>query len=213
MELKGLGSVPYVLNSSLRQSRCIRRKCYSYHNTVLSSVVFLIVQGVASMPFTLYHWGPGLLFGLLFLTYIDLPTFLLASVIIDVEPFLVLALNLRYPVHGYLHTFLGGTVVALLLWLVMRRVREALSPFISSLRLEQEVSSSRIGLASLFGIYLHILLDSPLYSEIRPFYPFETNPVLGHSVFFGFDIYPLCAASFIGAAFVYAARVAFHRKM
>ena len=51
------------------------------------------------MPFTPYHLGPGLFVGLLFLSFIDFPTFLVASVIVDVEPFMVLALNLNYPLH------------------------------------------------------------------------------------------------------------------
>ena len=46
------------------------------------------------MPFTPFHLGPGLLLGLLLLSYVDLPTFLLASVIVDVEPFLALYFNL-----------------------------------------------------------------------------------------------------------------------
>jgi len=48
------------------------------------------------MPFTPYHLGPGLFVGLLFLGFIDFPTFLVASVIVDMEPFLVLTLNLNY---------------------------------------------------------------------------------------------------------------------
>ncbi|MCX6658785.1 MAG: hydrolase [Candidatus Bathyarchaeota archaeon] len=159
------------------------------------------------MPFTPFHWGPGLLFGLLLLSYVDLPTLLVSSVVIDVEPFVVLALNLRYPLHGYLHTFVGGTIVAFLLALVMSRVRGTLLPLMSFLRLEQKTSFKSIVIASLFGIYLHILLDSPLYPDIRPFYPLQLNPLLGHSMFISFDIYTFCVLSFIGAAIVYAARL------
>ena len=163
------------------------------------------------MPFTSFHWGQGLLFGLLLLSYVDLPTLLVSSVIIDVEPFAVLTLNLRYPLHGYLHTFLGGTIVAFLLGLVMSRVRGTLLPLMSFFRLEQKASFKSIVIASLFGIYLHILLDSPLYPDIRPFYPLGFNPLQSHSMFIGFDIYTFCVLSFIGAAIAYAARL-FLRK-
>ena len=82
------------------------------------------------MPFTPYHLGPGLFVGLLFLSFIDFPTFLIASVIVDVEPFLVLTLNLNYPLHGFFHSFLGGTLVALPLALMMHQIRDKLSPLL-----------------------------------------------------------------------------------
>ena len=44
------------------------------------------------MLFTPYHFGPGLLIGLVFLSFIDIPTFLTANLIVDIEPFLVLFL-------------------------------------------------------------------------------------------------------------------------
>jgi len=77
----------------------------------------------------------------------------------------------------------------------------------SFLKLEQRASFNGIVLASLFGIYLHILLDSPLYSDIRPFYPFESNPLQGHSIFIGSEIYVFCVMSFIAGGILYAARL------
>ena len=83
------------------------------------------------MPFTPLHLGPALLFGLLFLGFIDFPTFLVANVIVDIEPFLVLALNLNYPLHGFFHSFLGGTLIAILLAFIMLRIRNRLSPLLA----------------------------------------------------------------------------------
>lgn len=155
------------------------------------------------MPFTPFHLGPGLLFGLLFLSYIDFPTFLLANVIVDVEPFLVLYFNLQYPLHGFLHSFLGGTLIAFLLAIVMSKLRNSFSPLMSFFRLEQKTSFKSILLASLFGIYLHILLDSRLYQDIKPFYPFDFNPFLSRRMFIGLEIYGLCILSFIGGGVIY----------
>ena len=81
------------------------------------------------MPYTPFHFGPGLLFGLLLLSYIDFPTFMLANVIVDIEPILVLYFDFRYPLHGFFHSFLGGTVVAFLLSVVMIRMRPVFSDF------------------------------------------------------------------------------------
>ena len=81
------------------------------------------------MPFTPYHPGPGLFVGLLFLGFIDFPTFLVASVIVDVEPLLVLAFNLNYPLHGFFHSFLGGTLVAVPFALAMYNIRGKFSHY------------------------------------------------------------------------------------
>jgi len=158
------------------------------------------------MPFTPFHLGPGLLFGLLFLSFIDFPTFLVANVIVDVEPFLVLALNLDYPLHGFFHSFFGGTLVAVPLALVMYKIRNSLSPLMSFFRLEQKVSFKRILAAALSGVYIHILLDSRGYTDIQPFYPSTINPFLTTGMLAGLDSYIFCIWSFVGAAIVYIIR-------
>ena len=159
------------------------------------------------MPFTPYHLGPGLLIGLLLISFIDFPTFLVASIIVDVEPFLVLTLNLNYPLHGFFHSFLGGTLVAVPLALLMYRIREKLSPLLSFFKLEQNVPFKTILVAALFGIYIHILLDSRMYTDIQPFYPATYNPLLATGIFAGLDSYIVCILSFVGAAIIYGVRL------
>ena len=159
------------------------------------------------MPFTPYHLGPGLLVGLLLLSFIDFPTFLIASVIVDVEPFLVLTLNLNYPLHGFFHSLLGGTLLALPLALVMYRIRDKISPLLSFFKLEQKVSFKRALAAALSGIYIHILLDSRGYTDIQPFYPSNYNPLLTTGIFAGLDAYIYCIWSFFGAAIIYVIRL------
>jgi membrane-bound metal-dependent hydrolase YbcI (DUF457 family) len=155
------------------------------------------------MPFTPYHLGPGLLVGLLLLSFIDFPTFLVASVIVDVEPFLVLILRLNYPLHGFFHSFLGGTLVAAPLALAMYHVRNKLSPLMSFFKLEQKVSFKRVLAAALLGVYIHILLDSRGYTDIQPFYPSTVNPFLASGPLAGLDSVIFCIWSFLGAAVIY----------
>ena len=159
------------------------------------------------MPFTPYHLGPGLFVGLLLLSFIDFPTFLVASVIVDLEPFLVLALNLNYPLHGFFHSFLGGTLVALPLTLVMYRIRDKFSSLLSFFKLEQKVSFKSVLAAALSGIYIHILLDSRGYTDIQPFYPSNYNPLLTTGISAGLDSYIFCIWSFFGAAIIYVIRL------
>ena len=159
------------------------------------------------MPFTPYHLGPALFIGLLFLDFIDFPTFLVASVIVDVEPFLVLTFNLDYPLHGFFHSFLGGTLLAVPLALIMYKIRGRLSPVMSFFKLDQKISFKRILAASLSGVYIHILLDSRMYTDIQPFYPSSYNPLLTTGVLAGLDSYVLGIWSFFGAAIIYAIRL------
>lgn len=144
------------------------------------------------MPFTPFHLGPGLGLGLPLRRYLHAPTFLLASVIVDVEPLLVLFLGLRYPLHGYLHTFLLAIPIGLVLGCVMFLLENLLHPLYriflletgSSLRLRSFVVAGGLGTG------LHVLLDTPLYSDITPFYPMTTNPF--HNPALTQEIYSLC---------------------
>ncbi len=162
------------------------------------------------MPFTPFHLGPGLLVGLLLLSYVDFPTFLVASVIVDVEPFLVLWWNLPYPLHGFFHSFLGGTLVALCLLLLMHKARKSLSPLLFFFKINQTVSFKKIVLAAVSGIYLHIILDSLMHRDIRPFYPLDLNPFLGLSSDLG--VYMLCMWSFVGGVIIYIIRCVLGRR-
>ena len=159
------------------------------------------------MPFTPYHFGPALFLGLLFLGFIDFPTFLIASVIVDIEPFLVLTLNLDYPLHGFFHSLLGGTLVAIPLALLMLKIRDKLTSLLSFFQIEQEISFIRILVASLSGIYIHILLDSRMYTDIQPFYPSNFNPLLNTGIFAGLDSYVFCIFAFFGAVIIYILRL------
>ena len=128
------------------------------------------------MPFTPYHLGPALLLVLVLLRWLDLPTFLVANVIVDVEPFLVLILGMNYPLHGYLHTYLIGSLVALILYFIMVQVRPFLDSIMKYFGFEQSGGRKSIVLASIFGIWLHITMDSTLYMDIQPLFPIGLNP-------------------------------------
>ena len=157
------------------------------------------------MPFTPLHWGPVLLIGFLLFPRLDLAALVVSSVVIDVEPFAVLFFGLRYPLHGFLHTYLGATVVGVVvaagLWFFRRRVAGVVSLF----GITQESSLGRFLATSLFAVYTHVLLDSFLYSEMDPLYPLMGNPFV---YVVALDIvYALCLVSFVPALALYGFRV------
>ena len=159
------------------------------------------------MPLTPFHIGPGLFIPLLLFNLIDLPTFLVASVILDVEPFLVLLLNLQYRVHGFFHTFLGGSIVAFILAVFMIKTRKFFSPTMSFFKLEQKWSLATILTAAFSGIYLHLFLDAQMHRDMQPFFPLTINPFLDQSSLAGLLPMIFCVWCFIGAVIFYFIRL------
>jgi len=159
------------------------------------------------MPLTPFHLGPALFLGLVFFSFLDFPTFLLANVIVDVEPLLVFLLDLDYPLHGFFHSFLGGTLAALFLAFIMMKIRGAFSGWLRFFKLEQEYSLKSILAASLSGVYIHILLDSRMHIDIKPFYPLDLNPFLGRGILVGFEVYTICIWTGILGIIVYGIKL------
>ena len=131
------------------------------------------------MPFTPFHLGPALGFGLPLRKYLHVPTFLVANILIDVEPFLVLSLGLDYPLHGYLHTFLSAFCLGLALGLTMFLLERIMHPLYKAFLLEPNIMlrMKPFMVAGVLGTMLHVLFDSPLYDDIKPFYPIAANPL------------------------------------
>jgi hypothetical protein len=161
------------------------------------------------MPFTPFHLGPALGFGLPLRNYMHLPTFILANVILDVEPFLVLFFGLNYPLHGYLHTFLLAFFVGLALGYVMFLLERIFHPLYRIFLLE---SRNKLSLKSFFaagvsGTMLHALLDSPLYGEMQPFFPLTINPLYNPAL--SLEIYCFCVWMGILGIIMYTGLLAF----
>lgn len=156
-----------------------------------------------SIPFTPYHLGPSGLFGLLLLKWMDFPTLLIASVIIDIEPIIVLAFNLSYPLHGVFHSFFAAFLVALLLIFVMKFLRKYFTPIMEVFKLKQDITLRSISIAAFLGTFSHILLDAPLYEEMNPFFPISGNPFFIESSFASLYISVLCVYCFLGALIIY----------
>ena len=147
------------------------------------------------MPFTPFHLGPGSWIGLVLFKIFDFPTLLIASIVVDIEPFCILSFNLNYPVHGFFHSFLGGSILAVLTAVILNLLKNRIKKIMAFFKLVQESSFRKILWTSFFGVYFHIVLDSFLYKEMKIFYPFEGNPFFG--LFSFYQVYLFCSLSFL----------------
>jgi len=125
------------------------------------------------MPFTPYHLGPTLLIAAL-VRRLDMAVLLLFGIVLDIEPLLFGLFGGSF-VHGFFHSYLGSSLVATLgsvgIWLLWRRV----GPFL--LFSKVQLKSNRVLLVSaIAGVYSHVFLDSFLYPEMNPLFPFQGNP-------------------------------------
>ena len=121
------------------------------------------------MPFTPYHFGPALVAKGLLRNRFCLITFAISQVIIDLESLYYLVQN-NWPVHRFFHTYVGATL-AIFIAVALAK------PTLKILRLK--ASWKAIFIASFFGGYSHVFLDSIMHRDIMPLNPFsEFNGLL-----------------------------------
>lgn len=161
------------------------------------------------MPFTFFHFGPALFFGLLLFSVFSLPVLVVSSVVVDLECVTLYLLLPRYRLHGFFHSFLGGSVAAVVLALLLFPLRSYFDRFVLVLGLPAQQSSfGKIFFSSFFGVYLHVFLDSFLYWDIQPFYPWAANPFLNvANTFVRYEaVYLVCVLLFATGLALYVYR-------
>lgn len=153
------------------------------------------------MPFTPFHFGLHTCVALPLQRYIDVPLFVGANVAIDIEPLLVMVYGFDYPLHGYCHTFLFGSLVGLLLGPIAFPFRKRIGRVMSQLRLPYSTNLLKMAISGILGAWMHILFDMPLYQDIKPFYPLSANPL--YDIVSAKAVYGTCALLFLPALVIY----------
>lgn len=160
-------------------------------------ILFLVII----LPFTPYHFGPALLLGILFFPYVDFFSIFLSSVIVDIEPFIILVFGLRLPLHGFFHSFLGGGILVFFSVVLTYSLKPFLNRFLQFFKVYQETNFRKVVSTSFLGVFIHIILDAFLYNEMNPFYPFIGNPFLSFLDYF--TVYQICIWSFFIGLSIY----------
>lgn len=125
------------------------------------------------MPITPFHIGfPGL-FSYFSPKKIDIFSAILGSIIIDIDFFLFLLIGT--PIHGHFHSFLGATIISIILILVIHNSQSLIIRIKKEFRWEIESNLKSISLGAFIGTFSHIIYDAFLYKEMEPFYPINGN--------------------------------------
>src|SRR5262245_34188181 len=140
------------------------------------------------MPFTPFHMGPGLLIKSVTQQYFSLMVFGFSQVAMDTEVLYHMTRR-DLTLHGFNHTYVGGTLVAVISiligrplcqFLLNRWIPAAESRFESWLRGPKNVSWIAAISGAFLGTYSHIFLDSIMHFDLRPWMPWsQKNSLLG----------------------------------
>jgi len=129
------------------------------------------------MPFTPYHFGPSGFFGLLFKKWIDLPVFVLANVIIDIEVLIISGFGLGSPYHRYVHTLLFGAIAGIIWGLCAWPMRNMFGWFMKQFRIGYKPRLWKMVVGGVLGIWLHVFIDAIYHWDVRLFWPNRRIPL------------------------------------
>ena len=168
------------------------------------------------MPYPVYHLGPSGYLGLLLRRWIDLPVFLLANVVIDME----VLFSKGWPPHQYwhFHTLLGGAISGAVFGLIvygLKPMRRFLEWAMRLVRIRYKANRWKMIIAGVLGAWLHVLLDGIYHYDVQMFWPSKAKELqrplwrlIGAE-----ELKFLCVIAFAGAVILYLLEIrAFNRE-
>ena len=131
------------------------------------------------MPVTPLHLGPGLLIKSVLQGSFSLIIFTWSQVLMDIQPILVV-LTGKGQLHGFSHTYVGSTVIAIFAALTGRWVYHWITRFIEKgftdyqkklFAVPAKLTTSICISSALVGTFSHVLIDSIMHADMQPFFP------------------------------------------
>lgn len=117
------------------------------------------------MPFTPFHFGPGLLIKSFLKKNFNLTTFILIQIVIDLEVLWNLWRD-HERLHAFFHSYVGASVIMLVFILIM--------PFFYA-QLSQNFRYISIITGAVIGAWSHVFLDSLMHADLLPWFPFRSD--------------------------------------
>lgn len=157
------------------------------------------------MPFPIYHLGPSAFFGLTLRKWLDVPVFILANVVVDIE-----VLFFRWPVHRYFHTLLIGAVVGAIWGIAAYPLRHPLGKIMRMLLIPYQTNFRKMVISGVLGVWLHTFIDAIYHWDVRIFWPSDVKP-LWHLISQK-QVEIVCIVFLAAAVVIYAFAVASYLK-
>lgn len=149
------------------------------------------------MPFTPYHFGPSGFIGLALRKWIDIPVFVLANVIVDLEVLVIRLFGAGWPIHRYAHTLLLGTAVGIIWAVAAYPLRNLFKRLMQTLRIPYQPKFWKMLISGILGVWLHVVLDAIYHRDVRLFWPDKARPL--YRLITRQQLEALCLAFFIAA--------------
>jgi hypothetical protein len=153
------------------------------------------------MPFTPLHMGPGIAVKAVMQKRLSLMVFGWSQIVIDIQPLIVM-LTGKGELHGFSHTYIGATLIALFCGLSGKYLGEL------GLRLIREpkylpISWTVSFISAFIGTYSHVFIDSIMHADIVPFAPLSAvSPVYGLISIDALHLWCIASAVLGGVVFV-----------
>ncbi len=149
------------------------------------------------MPITPYHFGPSGFLGLALRKWLDIPVFVLANVIVDIE----VLFNHHWPMHRYFHTLLIGAVVGAIWGIAAYPLRHFFEKIMQMLRIPYQTSLWKMAVSGALGVWLHVVIDAIYHWDVQIFWPSKAKP-LWQLINQG-QVKAICVAFFFAALILY----------
>jgi len=133
------------------------------------------------MPFTPFHMGIGIFTKAFLQGSFSLMVFGWAQIVMDIQPLIVL-LSGEGHLHGFSHTYIGATLLAIFSAISGKYLSEfgLLIIGISKKSNPIKIAWWVVFLSAFIGTFSHVLLDSLMHADIEPFFPLSRdNALLG----------------------------------
>ncbi len=155
------------------------------------------------MPFTPIHMGPGILIKALLQGSFSLMVFGWAQIIMDIQPLIVLITGEGH-LHGFSHTYIGATLLAIFSALSGKYLSEIGLKIISISKQDNPIKIrwSVAFISSFIGTFTHVLIDSIMHSDVEPFFPLSLENGLLGFITVG-QLHQLCLYSAVIGTIIY----------
>jgi membrane-bound metal-dependent hydrolase YbcI (DUF457 family) len=155
------------------------------------------------MPFTPIHMGPGLLIKAFLQGSFSLMVFGWSQIIMDIQPLIVI-LTKQGHLHGFTHTFVGATLIAVISVVSGKHLSEYGLRFLKISNVENpiKISWAVASISAFIGAYSHVVLDAIMHTDVEPFYPITLVNYFNQLVSID-RLHQLCFSSAIIGAVIY----------